>query len=662
MGEEVEVPSSNGLSSNAKTLIIIFGLAIGIIIVILVIYGVVKGEINDLDSLGKSVKDSASKIFNGGSSSNDDDDDDSSWGDDLESCLQQDGYKCDRDEKCSGEELDTSDFWETCCDEVCEVDLNSSLNDFNCMDFKEDKGECDKNETCYFYDGIVIGEEDEEEEVKLCFNCEDLICENYPSQDECVKDSCGFKCGWDDSEGCVEIEGCDVEGKVQSCGTNKGECTFGNQLCKGGVWTKCVDAQGIPVVLRGDKKEVCDGLDNDCDGDTDERLIAPEVDKKVGVCEVSLLELCDGTDFGEEDEFITGCDESDECWLVGGDCINEEGECYCPTDYESWSGVCLEILDRCDEEEDCWLDDGYCSSRSCVCPRSYSSDGKGACKKIQSNCRYTTKEDWIGSGFNYNLVPNCRDLKSNCDRNIDLPIILYKTCDEGVWKDSYPVPNYETVETSCFDELDNDCNGEVDGASCITVVNGGVCNVADDCGSRNCYLDEDGDRYANASGVKICQADSQLVGTDCDDTNNAIYPGSTFSTPSPDGLDNDCDDSEDYDGIDEKIIETDYCGGSRSNSQVRCGSSFNYYLLSDEANKRNSEISCDSQCNVICGDYEGHLSNPLSIDVTYTENTMGGAIFCENAYWYNTHSDGAINNIRKEGSGCFCYNEISSYF
>ncbi|MFA5392117.1 MAG: type II secretion system protein [Candidatus Paceibacterota bacterium] len=55
--------------------------------------------------------------------------------------------------------------------------------------------------------------------------------------------------------------------------------------------------------------------------------------------------------------------------------------------------------------------------------------------------------------------------------------------------------------------------------------NGETCSLGSDCVSENCYVDIDGDHYAPASGTKICQANSQISGTDCCDSDNRVYPG-----------------------------------------------------------------------------------------------------------------------------------------
>jgi len=82
------------------------------------------------------------------------------------------------------------------------------------------------------------------------------------------------------------LSGCCTEGEQLACSTDEGECTAGVQVCDAeGAWGPCSG--------QGPTAEACDGLDNDCDGESDEELAGPACLLQQGVCAGST-QACGG--------------------------------------------------------------------------------------------------------------------------------------------------------------------------------------------------------------------------------------------------------------------------------------------------------------------------------------------------------------------------------
>jgi len=143
-----------------------------------------------------------------------------------------------------------------------------------------------------------------------------------------------------DCDGQVDegLPGCCTDGEQQPCSSDEGECTAGTQTCDAqGEWSDC---SGVLPAAEG-----CNGLDDDCDGETDEDLTGQACELQDGVCAGSTQACggaggwlacdaarygaayeaeeasCDGLDNdcdGEVDE-LAGCEPPDGGWDGGPD-------------------------------------------------------------------------------------------------------------------------------------------------------------------------------------------------------------------------------------------------------------------------------------------------------------------------------------------------------
>jgi hypothetical protein len=129
-------------------------------------------------------------------------------------------------------------------------------------------------------------------------------------------------------------DNCDgiVDGMTQACGVDTGECIAGVQVCAAGSYGTCLGSVGPAL-------EVCDGLDNDCDGSTDESDpgLGVSCGESTSPCVAGTMQcvagalVCVGAT-GPTDEICDGIDNDcdgviDDGLAVGSACGTDTGEC-----------------------------------------------------------------------------------------------------------------------------------------------------------------------------------------------------------------------------------------------------------------------------------------------------------------------------------------------
>ncbi|MBI2341534.1 MAG: hypothetical protein HYU98_02220, partial [Deltaproteobacteria bacterium] len=183
---------------------------------------------------------------------------------------------------------------------------------------KADGVSCDDGNTCTTNDKCSAG---------TCSGGQAVQCMSPPSTcyytpGTCGAGGCTYELRSNVSGPAPTTEICDgldndCNGKTDEDFYNKGqECSAGVGECKmSGTWECKPDGSGTycNAAAGNSSSEICDGLDNDCDGTPDNNFTVPLADKQFGVCEGSK-KLCLGNKGGLSEPnyaLITGYEASE---------------------------------------------------------------------------------------------------------------------------------------------------------------------------------------------------------------------------------------------------------------------------------------------------------------------------------------------------------------
>jgi hypothetical protein len=277
-----------------------------------------------------------------------------------------------------------------------------------------------------------------------------------------------------------------------------------------------IDCDDYDANIYPNAEELCDGIDNNCDGNVDEGLLN------------TYFADMDTDGFGDQENYVVACTMPGGYTNISGDCDDSDANIHPNTEWFK------------DEDGDLYGDDT--SVRQCEAP-----DGS----YHLATYFISTYQDCNDSdaAINPEAEEVCDDVDNNCDGNID-----------------------EGVSTMYY--FDGDLDGFGDGAYSIqscSPVDGYVTNNTDCDDNDNTnvpttlwYQDLDEDGYSDGTTVAQCvqslglYAPEDLLGLDgdCDDNNSAIHPGATEICSN--GIDEDCDGLIDENCVTTKL-NNNYC-------------------------------------------------------------------------------------------------------
>lgn len=387
---------------------------------------------------------------------------------------------------------------------------------------------------------------------------------------------------------------------------------------------------GDPDVFPG-AEEICDGLDNNCDGTVDEGLLT------------TAYSDADGDGYGDPGSGIEVCGLEDGLVEDNTDCNDEN-----PAVHPDQEDICDGVDNDCDSEtdEDAELVTWYLDDDG---------DGFGDSETTFLACGDVPPEGYAARGDDCDLTDptvnpdapeRCDDIDNDCNGIVDdgVTSLWYEDADGdgrghagSALESCDPPAGYVDSTDDCDDTdplvspfasetcngIDDDCDGSIDEDDALD--------------ASTWYLDEDSDGYGSSTTRVACDEPTghTAVPGDCDDTEASINPDADEQC---NAIDDDCDgliDTEDPDLTDAVTYYIDYDGdgfGSSSYTETACDPPDGYVADDSDCDDLDADIRPDAI--EVCNGLDDNCDGDIGWYELDTDDD--GRLACNEALWLET--------------------------